>query len=192
LILKLIIEKLTTINKETIVKTERMRKQPIKDLLNCEEKPVLEALYLESAVATDQLKRSPDTLRKLTAVFNKITSRDFDQNKLLRYIINRRKAKDWPRLGPKAKKFPSVLNLLTSAQLEALKQIYLDLDVPSDEFLFEPNLMREVARRFEGLTGTRYNSPILIAAIVAKRKRGLWVKIREPFADVEAIVDGTA
>ena len=174
------------------MKNERMRKQPIKDLLNCEEKPVLEALYLESAVATDQLKRSPDTLRKLTAVFNKITSRDVDQNKLLRYMINRRKAKDWPRLGPKAKKFKSVLNELTSGQLETLKQIYLDLDVPSDEFLFDPNLMQEVALRFEGFTGTRYNASILIAAIVAKRKRGLWVKIREPFADVEAIVDGTA
>jgi hypothetical protein len=84
------------------------------------------------------------------------------------------------------------LNELTSGQLETLKQIYLDLDVPSDEFLFDPNLMRKVARRFEGLTGTRYDAPILIAAIVAKRKRGLWVKIREPFADVEAIVDDTA
>ena len=84
------------------------------------------------------------------------------------------------------------MNLLTSAQLEALKQIYLDLDVPSDEFLFEPNLMREVARRFQGLTGTRYNSSILIASIVAKRKRGLWVKIREPFADIESIGGGPA
>lgn len=163
-------------------------RKPIKDLLDPEvEKPVLERLYVNFGVATDQLRRTPETLAQITSVFNRLTSRNLDSKMLLRYMINRRKAKDWPRLGTAARKLESVLNLLNDSQLDVLRKIYLDLDVPSDELLFDPKLMQTIAKRFEGLSGTRINGPILISAIVAKRKRGLWVKIREPFADIEAI-----
>ncbi|MCK4790738.1 MAG: hypothetical protein KAV87_43785 [Desulfobacteraceae bacterium] len=168
---------------------QRSRKKPIKDLLNREvEKPVLEEIYLEFSIATDQLRRAPQTLQKITDAFNRIASRDLDSNILLRYMINRRKAKDWPRLETKAKKLDSVLNKLNASQLEELKQIYLDLDETSDELLFQPDLMRKISMQFEGRTGTKIDAPILIAVIIAKRKRGLWVKIREPFADIEAII----
>ncbi|MBW8017989.1 MAG: hypothetical protein FVQ82_17605 [Planctomycetes bacterium] len=163
-------------------------RKSIKDLLDGEiEKPILEGLYLEYGVATDQLQRKPEILIRITRAFNRITSHAFDSGTLLRYMVNRRKQKDWPRLGVSAKKFESVLNLLTSDQLFTLKQIYLDLDIFSDEFLFEPELKQKLEERFAGLTGTHIPGYKLVAAIVAKRKRGEWLRISEDFGDIEMV-----
>jgi len=161
----------------------------IKDLLHPDvEKPVLEQLYLAHGVATDQLRRAPQVLMEITDGFNHVTGRDIDPGLLLRYMINRRKQADWPTLGSKAQKFDSVLNELTPAQLEVLRQIYLELDIPSDEFLFDVELARGIEQRFTGLSGIRIPGYTLVAVIVAKRKRRLWVKIREEhFGDVEQL-----
>jgi hypothetical protein len=166
------------------------KKTFIKGLLNQDDdKPILEQLYLAHGVATDQLRRAPQVLMEITDAFNHITGRDIDPGLLLRYMINRRKQADWPKLGPQARKFDSVLNELTSTQIEHLRNIYLQLDIPSDEFLFKPKLVRVIEQRFEGLSGIRIPGYTLVAVIVAKRKRGLWVKIREEqFGDVEQLV----
>ncbi len=103
-----------------------------------------------------------------------------------------RKVADWPKLGAKAKKFHSVLNLLTSEELATLRQVYLDLDRTSDEYLFDRQMMDDLANRFKGLTGKRISGSVLAAVIVAQRKRGNWVKIREPFGDIQAITDTRA
>jgi len=74
------------------------KKQCIGDLLDPDvEKPVLEQLYLERGVATDQLRRAPQVLMQITDAFNHITGHNIDPGLLLRYIINRRKQADWPR-----------------------------------------------------------------------------------------------
>ncbi len=158
----------------------------IKDLLHPDvEKPVLEQLYLAHGVATDQLRRVPHVLLEITGSFNHITGRGLEPGVLLRYMINRRKQKDWPTLGTTARKFESVSDEFTPPQMEILRQIYLELDVPSDEFLFKVDLTREIENRFRGLSGVRIPGYTLVAAIVAKRKRGLWVKIREEgFGDI--------
>ncbi len=161
----------------------------IEDLLDPEvEKPILEQLYLAHGVATDQLRRAPEVLMQITDSFNHVTGRDISHGRLLRYMFNRRKAADWPKLGTKARKFGSVLHELTPAQLEHLRQVYLALDIPSDEFLFKVELTREIEHRFTGLSKIRIPGYTLVAAIVAKRKRGLWIKIREEaFGDVEQL-----
>lgn len=161
----------------------------LKDLLDREvEKPILEELYIRHGVTVDQLRtREPQTLHEIVAAFNRMTSRDFSTNRILRYMMNRRKQADWPTLGKKAKKFESLTNLLTSSQLAVLKQIYFDLDTPSDELLFKPTMRQEISKRFEGLTGIRYSGDKLVAVIMAKRKRGLWIRIREAFGDIAQI-----
>jgi hypothetical protein len=163
----------------------------IKDLLHPDvEKPVLEQLYLAHGVATDQLRRVPQVLLEITQSFNHVAGRDLDPALLLRYMINRRKQKDWPTLGAAARKFDSVLDEFTPSQIETLRQIYLELDVPSDEFLFRVELTRAIENRFRGLTGVRIAGYTLVAAIVAKRKRGLWVRIRdEGFGDIGQLAE---
>lgn len=168
------------------------QKKSIKDLLDREtEKPVLESLYVHYGVASDQLRRAPDVLAALTNSFNAIVSGDFGPSTILRYILNRRKKADWPRLGPQARKFKSVKELLTDSDLAALGQIYVEMDETSDELLLRPKAQRELARRFTALTGKQVPADLLIAAIFAKRKRGEWVKLREPapaaFADIDEV-----
>jgi hypothetical protein len=165
------------------------QKSSLKDLLDREvEKPILEELYIQHGVTVDQLRtRDPQTLHEIVAAFDRMTSRDFSTNLLLRYMMNRRKQADWPTLGKKAKKFESVINILSSSQLAALKQIYFDLDTPSDELLFRTDIRKKISDRFEGLTGAKYSSSTLVAVIMAKRKRGLWIRIREAFGDIAQI-----
>ena len=172
----------------------RKLKRSLKDLLDRQtEKPILEALYVQHGVATDQLRREPVTLASITATFNRLTSRDLDQGTLLRYMVNRRKndGGDWPKLGTKAMKFEPVGDLLTPAQIEVLRQIYERLDVPSDEFLFRPKLTDEIAQEFVAATGETVDPSLLVALIVAKRKRGEWCRIREQedatFSDIDEV-----
>ena len=155
------------------------------------EKPVLEQLYVQYGVATDQLRRAPGVLTSITETFNKLTDRQEAPGILLRYMVNRRKndGGDWPKLGDKAEKFESVTNLLTSAEMEALREIYVSSDMTSDELLFSPKYGAKIAESFKQATGRILPSSILIAIVFAKRKRGLWPTIRTtteaaPFADI--------
>jgi len=167
------------------------KKKCIKYLLDGEtEKPILEQLYVAHGVATDQLRREPHALFQIRDSFNHLTGHNFDADTLLRYMFNRRKASDWPKLGKSAKKIESVLNKLTAQQLAKLREIYLDLDIPSDEFLFNPERTREIADNFERLTGANIPGYVLVAVIVAKRKRGFWVRIREEaFSDITELAE---
>lgn len=152
------------------------------------EKPILEALYITEAAATDQLKRDPEALRRITNGFNRITSRDYDADVLLRYMINRRKNTDWPCLGERAKKFDPLRDVLSSNELEVLKNIYVGLDITSDTFLYEPSLMSQVASRFQGVAARFVAGSILVGVIMACRKRGMWPKLRTAFGDMNQIV----
>lgn len=175
------------------MKKQKVQKRPIKDLLDREvEKPVLEQLYIEHAVAMGQMRRAPEILTAITAQFNRITGHNFDEGTLLRYMFNRRKAKDWPRLGTKARKFKSVLNMLSPADTETLKKIYCELDITSDDLLFDKEMMSQIARRFKEQAGKTINGHTLVAVIIAKRKRRLWVRIRGPFADMETVAQELA
>jgi hypothetical protein len=170
-------------------------KTSLKDLLDREtEKPVLEQLYLNCRVATDQLRRAPEVLNAITAAFNRVTSHNFQPGTLLRYMLNRRKEKDWPGLDGHARKFPPAGSLLSPNQLEVLKRLYTSLDVTSDEFLCRPRLAQQIAQEFAAVTGVHLAPQTLIAVIVAKRKRGEWPTIREaaeqerrPFSDIDEV-----
>lgn len=171
------------------------RKTSLKDMLDRQtEKPVLEELYVHYGVATDQLRRAPEVLDAIAAAFNRITSRDIGASELLRYMINRRKndGGDWPNLGAKAEKFLPAGRLLTDADIEALRDIYLAMDLTSDELLFRPRMASELAEKFEAATGKRIAGSLLVAVIVSKRKRGEWPKIRETapaaFSDIPKVV----
>jgi hypothetical protein len=158
------------------------RRTSLKDLLDREtEKPVLGELYTHYGVSTDNLRRCPDVLDAISAAFNGLTSRNLTPQMLLRYMINRRKndGGDWPKLGDQARKLDPATKLFSDAEIEVLRQVYLAMDIPSDEFLFRPKMAAELADKFAAATGKRAGGSLLIAVVIAKRKRGLWPRIRD-------------
>lgn len=163
----------------------------LKDLLTPDQKESLEAIYLSQEVASDQLRRDSVALGGIVDTFQAATGReDIDAGLLLRYIFNRRKQKDWPRLGARAKQFEPVEKLLTSPELAALETVYQQMDETSDNLLFSTAMMRRVAERFREATGQSRPGSVLVAVIVAKRKRRQWVRLREgnrAFADIAKV-----
>ncbi len=171
-------------------------KKHICDLLDREtEKPALEKLYLRFRVATDQLRRCPEVLGAIADGFERLVSRRIDPGTLLRYMFNRRKAADWPKLGEHAKRFStSLLDLLPAACVDSLKRIYVSINIPLDEYIFRPKLGAELAHRYVAETGSTESDSVLVAVMMAYRKRGNWPTIREataeklrPFGDIDEV-----
>lgn len=152
----------------------------LKDLLTADQKASLEAIYLSREVATDQLRRVPAILAEILDAFHAATGRiEIDASLLLRYIFNRRKLKDWPRLGKRAEKFEPVESMLSASQLSALQGIYEGMDETADNLLFSAGMLRRIAQQFREATGSAVPGSVLVAVIVAKRKRGQWVCLRK-------------
>jgi hypothetical protein len=170
-------------------------KRPIKDLLDADEKRALEAIYKSFRVPTDQLRRASDVLLAIAAAFERSTSRRIETGILLRYMFNRRKDKDWPKLGRRAEKFPSMLNLLPPDQIAVLEKAYEQIGRPVDEYQFRPALARDLAERFTRATGLVEDAEVLAAVMTARRKRGIWPALFEenvgekdrPFGDIAEV-----
>lgn len=160
----------------------------LKTLLTEDQKASLEAIYLSCEVPTDQLRRAPTVLAEILDAFHAATGRyEIDASLLLRYMFNRRKAKDWPRLGKRAEKFEPVETILSTSELSALQGLYEDMDETADNLQFSAGMLRRVAQQFREVTGNTVPGSVLVAVIVAKRKRGQWVCLRKgvkAFSDI--------
>lgn len=163
--------------------------------LNSEEKSCLEELYLHYAIATDQLRRNPVVLGRITAAFNRLTGRDDDAAELLRYMINRRKNSDWPRLEDRARRFPAAMRELLDGEIDILVGAYVAINVPLDEYLLRDDLPTQLARGFTMATKRVLPPAILVAALMAHRKRGFLPCLsvekttgtEQPFADIQIV-----
>lgn len=167
------------------------RKSILRDLLSPDEKESLKGIYLSRGISTDNLRRIPGEFAGLVQQFRAATGRaDISPNLLLRYILNRRKQKDWPRIGKRARKFESVLTLLNASQTAVLRTICETMAISSDELFFSPAHIRRVETMFREKTGTPIEGAILVAIIFAKRKRGEWTSSRSTtraFSDIEIV-----
>lgn len=160
--------------------------------LNPQDKSCLEELYVHYAIPTDQLKRNPVVLGRIVAAFCRLTDQVESTSEVLRYMINRRKSKDWPTLGTKAKRFSAALKQLLDGEIGILSNIYVSINVPLDEYLLRNHLPRELASTFTSTAGRIIPSQTLVAAMMAHRKRGLLPCLEEekvksadlPFSDI--------
>jgi hypothetical protein len=167
--------------------------------LKPEDKSCLEELYLHYAVPTDQLKRNSIVLGRITAAFNRLTGRDDEAAELLRYMINRRKNADWPRLENRAKRFSSAMKELLDGEVHVLVGAYVGIDVPLDEYLLRDDLGARLAEGFTRATKRTLPTSILVAALMAYRKRGFLpclVEVKtagasKPFADIKVVAKMT-
>ena len=141
--------------------------------LNPQDKSTLEDLYLHYAIPTDQLKRNRVVLGRIGASFRRATGLDDSNDEILRYMINRRKNKDWPKLGERAKRFPPALKELLEGEISVLCTLYKTINVPLDEFLLREDLPRRLVEMFSAKTGRIVTDATLVAAMMSYRKRGL-------------------
>lgn len=163
--------------------------------LSPEDKCCLEELYLHHAVPTDQLRRNPVVLGRICAAFRRISSCEAETPEVLRYMINRRKNKQWPRLGERARRFPPAVRELLDGEIDVLIAVYESIDIPLDEYLLRDKLPHRLASSFAEKTGRVVRAPTLVAALMAHRKRGLLPCLIEeklsrsaqPFSDIEEV-----
>lgn len=160
--------------------------------LSIDDKEMLKFLYVRQRIPTDQYKRRPEALRKLTDRFNALTERNDKADDLLHFMINQRKQGKWPKLGTAHSKLARVpLDLLTVEEWKILDEIYLDMNVGSDNYAYNVELRRELARRFSASAGRFLPARTLCAALERRRKEGslprLTDKPEKPFGDIDAV-----
>lgn len=160
--------------------------------LNIDDKEMLRFLYVRQKIPTDQYKRRPEALRKLTDRFNSLTDRNDKADDLLHFMISQRKQGKWPKLGSAHRKLARVpLDLMTADEWKILDEIYLDMNVGSDNYAYNDELRRELARRFSASAGRFLPARILCAALERRRKEGslprLTDKPEKPFDDIDAV-----
>lgn len=160
--------------------------------LSIDEKEMLKFLYVRQKIPTDQYKRRPEELRKLTDRFNALTERNDKADDLLHFMISQRKQGKWPKLGSAHRKLARVpLDLMTAEKWKILDEIYLDINVGSDNYAYNVELRRELARRFSISAGRLLPARKLCAALERRRKEGslprLSDKPEKPFGDIDAV-----
>jgi len=160
--------------------------------LSIDDRDMLKFLYVRQRIPTDQYKRRPEDLRKLTDRFNALTERSDEPDDLLHFMVSQRKQGKWPKLGSVHRKLARVpLDLLTADEWDILDEIYLDMNVGSDNYAFDAELRREFARRFSASAGRFVPARTLSAALERRRKEGslprLTEKPPEPFSDMDAV-----
>lgn len=160
--------------------------------LSIDEEDMLKFLYVRQNIPTDQYKRRPEALRELTTRFNALTERSDELDDVLHYMITRRKAGKWPRLGAAHSRLPSVpQDLLTPDEWKILEEIYLDINKGSDNYAYDAGLRRKLAQRFSASAGRFVAHRTLCAALERRRKEGLLPKITDrppaPFADMDSV-----
>lgn len=160
--------------------------------LNIDDREMLQFLYVRQKIPTDQYKRRPEALRKLTDRFNALTERNDKADDLLHFMISQRKQGKWPKLGTAHRKLARVpLDLLTAEEWKILDEIYLDMNVGSDNYAYNVELRRELARRFSASAGRFLPERTLCAALERRRKEGslprLTDKPEKPFGDIDAV-----
>lgn len=160
--------------------------------LNIDDKEMLKFLYVRQKIPTDQYKRCPEALRRLADRFNALTDRNDKADDLLHFMISQRKQGKWPKLGTAHRKLARVpLDLLTADEWKILDEIYLDMNVGSDNYAYNVELRRELAHRFSDSAGRFVPERTLCAALERRRKEGslprLTDKPEKPFGDINAV-----
>lgn len=161
--------------------------------LRPDERESLEALYVAHRIPSDQWVRRPDELVGFISDFNKLTGSDYLPGEVLHYMYSQRKQKMWPTFGGGYKKLaPLPDDVLSDDEWEILREEYLKLGIGSDNFVFDDALCFKLEETFGMRAGRVVSGRVLFAAIMKKRKRGLWPKVgtkAKEFADFDAVAE---
>jgi hypothetical protein len=143
---------------------------------------MLKHLYLEFRIPSDQYKRRPQFLDRFVRRWNALAERHDSPGEILHFIVTKRKNGEWVTLDGDYERLESMPDDFLSAEgWDHLREVYESIviarDIGSDTLAFDEGLAREVGREFAKRVGRVVHVGLLFAAIMAKRKRGEWLKI---------------
>jgi hypothetical protein len=155
--------------------------------LSSRHREILENLYREFRIPSDQYQRRQQDLARLVRRWNSLTDRGDSPGEVLHYIITKRKNGDWVRLDGEHKRLRTMPeDFLSTEEWEILQEVYdervVGQGVGTDALAYDNDLARQIQREFARRAGRAVEGSLLVAAIIAKRKRGEWTKLR-PGAD---------
>lgn len=164
-------------------------------VLTNDEERALRWFYRIRGIPTDQYVRRPREWRDFTRAWNLATGRTDSPQEILFYMVRCRKQGNWVRLGTRYKPLADLDLALTNEQWEAMGQIYQQINVGSDNYMYDAALVKEFRRRFYAIADIDIGELELIAGLIARRKRGLLPTLHRPqgrkrprpFGDIDAI-----
>ncbi len=152
-----------------------MKKKSIS--LNPADREALVNMYLDRRLAVDRYAERPQDLMSLTIAFNVLTERSDAPEDILHYMRTQRKNGKWVKLGNTARKVSkSPEEILALEDSKVLEACYIKIAKAhgkgNDSFAHEPELMRELAKEFQKVTGRYIHGSQLLAALTIMRKAG--------------------
>ena len=141
--------------------------------LTPDEDRLLRTLHRQTGVPDGQFPQRQRFWSRFTRTWNQATGRHDTPEEVLHYITTQRKQAKWFQFGKDHKRLKTPEpDLLTDDQWKELDRIYEELNVASDNYLFDRDLRAEIVRRFVASTGEHVPELVLVAAMVARRKSG--------------------
>jgi len=160
--------------------------------LSPHEREILWHLYLEFRIPSDQYRRRPSELTRFVRRWNILAERNDSTGEVLHYIVTKRKNGEWATLDGDYHRLETMPDdFLSGHEWELLESVYGELlaaqGLGSDNLAYDDDLASRIGREFAKRARRVVSPSLLFAAIMAKRKRGDWVKIESRQRDVRDI-----
>ena len=156
--------------------------------VNKSDRQALIALYCEHAIPIDQYDERRDELRELCDQWHALTGRQDAPTDVLHYMRTQRKNGRWVRLDGNHVKRPQH-DEMSADDTELLVAIYREhassIELGSDAIGYDDEIADLIAKEFSAEAGRVVPASILVATLVALRKRGLLPKIEKHVKDAD-------
>ena len=164
-----------------------------------EEDGVLRELYKQYRVPIEQYHQRPELKLEFTLTWNEATSRSDTADELFHYMVTRRKDSrggGWVRFdGTHHKLRNPAMSVFEDSEWEFLVAWLQQRRVTADQLATDSDLAGELAQNFSHHTGRAWAPNVIVAALIARRKRGLLPALPPPtpddgdvgFADIDMV-----
>jgi hypothetical protein len=142
--------------------------------LQPDEDKLLRYLYLRRRIPSDQYEYRPNELALFIAGWNRLSGRSDSPGEVLHYIKTQRKNGTWVTFDGNHKRQPGMdLPELLPEHWAAFDDVYRSIAVPTDHFIYDPELPRRFSVMFKGQTGLTFAENDVKIMLLERRKEGL-------------------
>jgi len=166
--------------------------------LSPDEDSLLRYLYRQYRIPIEQFLQRPNDLSEFVELWNRATSRNDTADELIHYMMTRRKDSrrgGWVTFKGKHQRVRSPGNsVLTPDEWSYIVDILQERRVTADNLATDHSLAQELNKRFALKFGRTIPISLLVASVIAKRKRGTLPKLGRKdddqdmgFRDIDAV-----